>query len=145
MALNQVPLKTISNVNKTSCSLYCTVHRDCYYFNLQRNTGTCELLEFITDPSLLETKTGWDFIHTNLYAKAVRNLKFIYSIFYKIETIWVWRSVSVFLIFWMTNPFLANVPIYTTWKNQKLIFFRCFQSAFNGNIFQKWVKAIFSK
>ena len=81
MALNQVPLKTISNVNKTSCSLYCTVHRDCYYFNLQRNTGTCELLEFITDPSLLETKTGWDFIHTNLYAKAVRNLKFIYSFF----------------------------------------------------------------
>ena len=56
MALNQVPLKTISNVNKTSCSLYCTVHRDCYYFNLQRNTGTCELLEFITDPSYWKQK-----------------------------------------------------------------------------------------
>ena len=77
MALNQVPVKTLSNVNKTSCSLHCILHPDCYYFNLQRDTGICELLEFITDPSLLETKAGWDFIHTNLYSKAVCNLKFI--------------------------------------------------------------------
>ena len=77
MALNQVPVTTLSNINRTSCSLHCVLHPDCYYFNLQRDTGICELLEFIVDPSLLEAKTGWDFIHTNLYSKAVCKLNFV--------------------------------------------------------------------
>ena len=34
---------------------------------------------------------------------------------------------------------------YTSWKQQKPNFFRCFQNVFNGNICHKWVNAILAK
>ena len=136
MALNQVPVKTISNVNKTSCSLHCILHPDCYYFNLQRDTGTWELLEFITDPSLLETKTGWDFIHTNLYAKALCNLKFILlQLQQRIGRTRSFPSVS-FQVFTMIRNIIGKHPVnlrcrfeYGETKNGKNYHLDCLYSS----------------
>lgn len=71
-----MPLKTIYNLNKTSCSLHCTLHPICYFFNFERESGTCELLEYFAEP-LLEVKSGWDFIRTVINTKAVSNFKLV--------------------------------------------------------------------
>ena len=71
-------LKTIYSLNKTSCSLHCTLHPICYFFNFERESGTCELLEYFTEP-LLEGKSGWDFIRTVINTKAVSNFELVTS------------------------------------------------------------------
>ena len=44
-------------------------------------SGIHHLLEFQMDPVLFQTKTGWDFVYTNIFTKSVLNGKF-FGVFY---------------------------------------------------------------
>lgn len=82
---------------------------------------------------ITETKTGWDFIHTNLYAKAVCNLKFILlQLQQRIGRTRSFPSVS-FQVFTMIRNIIGKHPVnlrcrfeYVEKKNGKNYQLDCF-------------------
>ena len=54
---------TVPNVSNRNCTLYCTVHDACVFFNHKTDGTMCELLT--SHIGTFEDKPGWDFVSTN--------------------------------------------------------------------------------
>ena len=54
---------TVPNVSRSKCTLYCTVHDGCVFFNHKTDGTMCELMT--SHIGTFEDKPGWDFVSTN--------------------------------------------------------------------------------
>ena len=68
--------RTVNNVTRKECSVYCTLHLGCKFFNHKVDGSVCEL---ITDYNgHIVSKVGWQFVRTSYVEPMHQGILFIH-------------------------------------------------------------------